>query len=230
MSLLTRPLDPFMPHLGDLEDWLPKLMGVGLLAVLGWGIIQVVIRRNRFGLALLGIGLVPLLIEMALLRTFTSRYILFTIPYFVVVASFGVDDLISRFKARLSEVTLVGIMIVLLALWPAYFIYLLHTNIDKVPFPRTDRPGYLEEWTAGTGMKQIADYLDNESKKEPVVVWTNGNFGTLPDGLQIYLNKNHQVAVVGGGLVISEKSRKRPKTTRLIMSQINHNILTRIVV
>ena len=46
--------------------------------------------------------------------------------------------------------------------------------------------GYLEGWTAGWGVKSVADYLISRSRNFNVIIGTEGYFGTLPDGLQIY--------------------------------------------
>jgi hypothetical protein len=65
----------------------------------------------------------------------------------------------------------------------------------------------LEEWTAGYGIKEVADLIKEEFKKEPdrkIVVGTEGYFGTLPDGLQIYLNERPEITVVGVGLGIDK--------------------------
>ena len=60
------------------------------------------------------------------------------------------------------------------------------------------RNGYLEEWTAGWGQKEIADYLIKlESEGNRVVVFTEGFFGTLPDGLQIYTEGHKNITIVG---------------------------------
>ena len=61
------------------------------------------------------------------------------------------------------------------------------------------RSGYLEDWTAGWGQKEVATYLiDRASRGEKSVVITDGFFGTLPDGLQIYTSKYPNITVIGG--------------------------------
>ena len=58
--------------------------------------------------------------------------------------------------------------------------------------------GYYQEWTAGWGQKEIAEYLINlHSQGKKAVVFTEGFFGTLPDGLQIYTQSYPNLTVVG---------------------------------
>lgn len=201
--LLVRPLDPFIPHFNDLKEWFPPLLGWGVLIGLAWGVLQTFRSKHIYLAALLLFSLIPLGIEMALLKTFTARYILFPVTYLIVIASFGIDNLVTRLSKIFSAKTVVSVVVLLLVVWPAYYIFLLHTNLEKAPLPRAERNGYLEEWTAGYGLKEIADYLIEESKKEDIVVTTEGSFGTLPDGLQIYVDKVSAIAVVGGGSSIS---------------------------
>jgi len=77
------------------------------------------------------------------------------------------------------------------------------TDPEKANLPRSERSGYLEEWTAGTGIKEVNDFIRIEQQKDlntKIIVGTEGYFGTLPDGLQIYLNDMPQVTVIGVGL------------------------------
>ncbi|MDP3733504.1 MAG: hypothetical protein Q8Q91_03070, partial [Candidatus Daviesbacteria bacterium] len=54
---------------------------------------------------------------------------------------------------------------------------------------------------------KIAKYLVDQKKNSPVVVGTEGFFGTLPDGLQIYLDKSG-IPVIGSHATISAQIRE----------------------
>ena len=93
----------------------------------------------------------------------------------------------------------------------------------------------MEEWTAGTGIKEVADFIKEEHAKNPnqkIVVGTEGYFGTLPDGLQIYLESVPNVTVIGTGLDFGEVpeplrvSVKSGTTTYLVAnsSRINNKV------
>ena len=103
----------------------------------------------------------------------------------------------------------------------------LVTNPQSVRLPRSERSGYLEEWTAGYGIKEVADFIKNEymrNSSQKIVVGTEGYFGTLPDGLQAYLNDLRDITVIGVGLPISElpkslvESRVAGNTTYLVIN------------
>jgi len=60
----------------------------------------------------------------------------------------------------------------------------------------------LEEWSAGQGIKEVADFVEKQylTNHATIVVGTEGYFGTLPDGLQAYLNKYSKNYCIGVGL------------------------------
>ncbi len=202
LELIGRPLDPFIPHFWDIADWFPKLLGPVELVFLLMGVMLIFQKKHIYGITIFLMSLVPLLIEMALLKTFTARYILFPIPALLTIMAFGIDYINEKLSRKIKSGSLI-LMVCLFIVWPLYFNFLLITDIQKAPLPRAERSGYLEEWTAGYYFKEIAQFFEEESKKQPIVVGTEGRFGTLPDGLQIYLDKNRRVSFVGGDAVVS---------------------------
>lgn len=73
-----------------------------------------------------------------------------------------------------------------------------------------ERKGYFEEWTAGYGFSEIAQYLIEKSQSNKVVLGTAGFFGTLPDGIQIYLDKSN-IQIVGSSATVSAEIRNAAK-------------------
>lgn len=200
-ELLGRPLDPFIPHMRDLSDWAPKLLTIPVIVFVVGGIFFAFVKKNKYALAILLWAIVPLLIQSFLLKTFTARYLLSSIPPLLILAAFGADFLGKKIPPVL--------LAVILAALPLYTSYNLITQPEKVNLPRSERSGYFESWTAGYSFPEIAQFLIEESKKGIVVVGTEGSFGTLPDGLMIYLDKHshtappqNQVLVIGGTATI----------------------------
>lgn len=199
LEIITRPLDPFLPHLNILLDWFNRLMTAPTLLLLAFAIVMSFIKKNKLIWAILGWALVPILIQTALLKVFTARYILFSIPPLLVIASYGV----SNFKRFISWL----LLLIIISPLPMYFDYLLLTQPENAPLPDDERSGYFEMWTAGYGVYEIATFLDNKSIKQPVVLGTEGRFGTLPDGIQIYLDQNRRVSFIPSSGTISAELR-----------------------
>ena len=73
---------------------------------------------------------------------------------------------------------------------------------------RNERSGYLEGWTAGHGLKEVSQYLRQAAKSGPVLVGSEGFFGTPFNALQLYLNDVPNVRVIGVGVWIDSVHEK----------------------
>lgn len=209
LELVGRPLDPFIPHLNDLIEWFPLLITWPILIVIAAGLIFVAAKKKLVALAIILWLLVPLILQMTFLKTFTARYILTSIPPLLLFAGFGIENILLKFKK--SYAFSAGVMLLLLIPMPLYYDYLIVKDVQNANLPKNERRGYLEDWTAGYGFPEIAKYLIERSKIEPIVVGTEGSFGTLPDGLYIYLDKAN-IPIVGGGATVSAALRESAQT------------------
>lgn len=207
-ELKNRPLDPFIPHLRDLADWFPKLFTFPVLITVFVGAIVATVRFNRLALLVFIWALIPLLLEMAFLKTFTARYLLPSIPPLLVIAGFGLINILERMKAK-GYIKILMVFIIFLPL-PIKFNYQLIVNPPPDDLPIEERKGYFEDWTAGYGFKEMAGYIIEQGKGSRVVLGTEGFFGTLPDGIQIYLDKEN-VAIIGSTATISAQIRDAAK-------------------
>lgn len=221
LELVDRPLDPFLPHFNDVKEFFVKLIGTVGSALIVFGIVLAVVKGNRIALVILFWSLVPLFIEMAFLKTFTARYILFSIPPLLCLSGWMIGETEKWVVGKVKNKVLPTLFILgILLLYPLQFNYNLLTNPSSANIPRNDHKGYFEEWTAGYGFPEIANFLIEKSRSGPLVVVTEGFFGTLPDGLQIYLEKYiHQVGkekqiVVRGtnGIEIGSDLREASRT------------------
>lgn len=186
-ELKNRPLDPFIPHLKNLADWFPKLITWPVLGFMVIGLWFIVRTKYKLGWVIFFWAITPLLIQMAFLKTFTARYILFSIPPLLIIAAFGLEKLIEILTIKKH----ISLLLALLVILPMALLF-DYTNLTKpedLPLPPEERRGYFEDWTAGYGFPEIAQYLILQKQNGPVLIGTEGLFGTLPDGLMIYLDK-----------------------------------------
>jgi len=194
---LDSPLDPLKPFLSDALGWVWSLgpWPILIMAILGSLLCFRKYFREVFLLSLW--FLMPIVVQAEFAKTFTARYIFFSIPSLFVLS-------VSLFLLNKEIVKKIasGLLItfVFLALRNDYF---LLTDPEKASLPKNERSGYLEDWTAGVGIREVGDYIRSEYLREPdkkIVVGTEGYFGTLPDGLQIYLNDLREIVVIGVGI------------------------------
>ncbi|MBX4206026.1 glycosyltransferase family 39 protein [Candidatus Microgenomates bacterium] len=195
--LWLNPKDPFIFLIDRAIEWL-RLMGPWpFLILVIVGLIVNFKKQWKEKLFLFSWWVVPTLIQTEFAKVFTARYELYTIAFLFIIAA-------SAFTTKVKYLKIFCVLI--FALWLGLalrFDYLLLTHPEKANLPQSERSGYLEEWTAGTGIRQVSDFIKQEHLSNPnekIVIGTEGYFGTLPDGLQIYLQDIPNVTVIGVGL------------------------------
>ena len=219
--ILQSPFDPLLPFLDRILEYFWILGPSVLVFLMVLGVLLNIKKHTKYILLLLAWALLPIIVISEFSKTMTTRYIYFTAPFLMIVA---VTSFLSKDK-RMNKLLTVGLIV---------FIFhsllinrLLLSNIEAAPLPRSERSGYLEEWTAGTGIREVAEYLREEKMRKPddgIVVGTEGFFGTLPDGLQIYLNDFRDVAIIGVGVTMTDlhtsliESRRAGNKTYLVVN------------
>lgn len=204
-EILKHPLDPLKPHIGDIIaiysqyiSW-PILTAV-LLSVIILFSKKILNTRLSAGKAkylilntiLIAWWFLPLIASASIAKVFTARYILFTLPPLIILFSLAINYLIDLNK---KIIFLVPLLFILNIIWII--------NISIKPFnaklPSTE-VGYLQDWTSGWGIRNVSEFLKSRSKVANVIVGTEGYFGTLPDGLQIYTDGVKRLTIFGVGL------------------------------
>jgi len=199
--LWQNPKDPFIPNFHRSLEYLWIMGPVGVMAL---GLISLVTNFKKYPreiIFLLICWLFPVAFQAMFAKVFTARYVLYAIPFVFLISGAA---FLSKNKYVKMIAWLAGLAFLGQSLW---FNYWLVTNPARADLPRGERSGYLEEWTAGTGIKEVSEYLKNQHAQDPnhqIVVGTEGYFGTLPDGLQIYMQGTPSVVVVGVGLNLTE--------------------------
>lgn len=204
-EILKHPFDPFLPHIFDVFHIYTSYISIPVLLVAVIGLALFIKNKyqilNTKYLILIFWWLLPLLANAAIAKVFTARYILFTLPPLIILISIGFYFIFINLKKYKY----------------LFFIFIFLLNINLIyqfafkPFnlklPSTEQ-GYIQDWTSGWGIEETSTYLKERSYNANVIVGTEGYFGTLPDGLQIYTQNTKQLTVFGIGLgfsVIPEK-------------------------
>jgi len=199
--LWQNPLDPFLPYMDRSFEWL-WIMGPGVVLLMAFLSVFINIKKNwREVLLLLFLFLFPLSVQAMYAKVLTARYILFTLPPLYVLAA----GVLATKKTTLKKI--IWILVMVFIVQALLYNKALLTDPESANIPRSERSGYLEEWTAGTGIKEASIIIKDIQQKNPdakIVVGTEGYFGTLPDGMQIYLQGTPNVVVIGTGLGFNE--------------------------
>ena len=203
-EVFKHPLNPFWGNIKKALNWFWILLTPPIFILGPIGFFFALKKQFREALLIFIWIVLPLGGESAIAKVYTSRYVLFVVPLFLLFSAYGLMEIFNRFKNKILVVLFLSILFV----FPIYQSLLLIVYPSAAWLPENERSGYLELWSAGYGIREAADYLKEVAKKEKVLVGTEGYFGTLPDGLQIYLEKVPGITVIGVGQPITEISSK----------------------
>jgi len=211
-EILKHPLDPLKPHFSDTLTLMGFFVGLPLLLLF----------FSKINLIILAWFILPLIANCAMAKVFTARYVLFTLPPFLILLSLSYEKLIKYKFYFLSFLLFIpGIIL----------ISKLSLNPFSVKLTSTES-GYLSSWTSGWGIKEASVYLKDRAKIANVIIGSEGAFGTLPDGLQIYTNDIKQLTVVPSGIGIDkipenlQKARDYGDEVYLIFNQSRFKIVS----
>lgn len=198
-EIIKHPLDPLIPHLKDVIHL--YLYFISLPLILS-PLLSIIFRKSiRFDRAILIFFcwfILPLISNAAMAKVFTARYILFVLPPLILIFTYFLKPLFTK------KYLIIFILLFIPNIWR---IYQISFNPQNLKLPSTET-GYISGWTSGWGIKDTADFLISRSKVANIIVGTEGYFGTLPDGLQIYTNNIPRLTIFGVGININEIPEK----------------------
>ena len=136
--IFENPLDPFVPHFYSVLDWFARL-GTWPLVILAVAGFIIGIKKKLKELMLLSTWfLVPLAAQMVYAKILTARYILFVIPYLVIISS--LSFLVSSKKLKYVLVA-IFVLFVFFAMKQNYYQL---TNVERMNLSKGERSWYLE--------------------------------------------------------------------------------------
>lgn len=210
-QLLGGNLKAIIPWIYSYQTLLPTILFI-------LGLFLLLKRDWKKALVFFGWLIIPILGSASIGKIIFPRYFLFAQPWIIIFMSYGLVFLMEKTKSIIKKLPIIRylLFIILISSW-LYFSLLIIFKPEKAPLIQREQDQYLTTWAAGYGIKEIAFWLKNNYPKEHVYVATEGYFGTLPDGLQIYLIRNPNIEVYGVGQPLDkvpdntlEKAKKSP--------------------
>ncbi|GIK83938.1 MAG: hypothetical protein BroJett025_05600 [Patescibacteria group bacterium] len=129
-------------------------------------------------------------------RMVYARYLFPAVLLFTLASVFAIEDLFVWSKQFSKKIVLYivfsSFLVLLLAntiATSAVFIVAAVTNHRQIPFVSSDAVQYLTEWSSGHGLYETSQLLKAESRNKTIAVATEGYFGSLPDGLNLYFHR-----------------------------------------
>ena len=126
-------------------------------------------------------------------KTLFPRFIFFmTLPLLLVI-SFSFYHLGKRIK-KITVLILFSVTLVFLALYADYGIL---TDFSHATIPCADKDQYSNNWPSGGGVKESVAFFKEQAERGKIYIGTQGTFGLLPYGLELYLVDNPSIVLKG---------------------------------
>lgn len=148
-------------------------------------------RFIREKILLLLYYLLPFFMIATFNKIIFPRFLLFSTPFLLILASIGLFQLIQ--KSSLTKYKFIIIAAFLLI--PMSVTTTLALAPLQADIPQADRDQYLDSWPAGWGINETVSYLKNQADQEPIFIGTQGTFGLMPYALEIYLWRHPNVEI-----------------------------------
>ncbi|MDP3130114.1 MAG: glycosyltransferase family 39 protein, partial [Bacillota bacterium] len=194
---------PFKLFLGNLKSIIPWISSYQtffgtLFFVLGAGLL---LKNNlKKAIVFLIWLMIPILGSAAIGKIIFPRYFLFIEPWIIVFIAYGIVFLLNLIKTKTKTLFTIhySLFTILLLPWLIFSFFIVF-NPTKAPLIKREQDQYLTTWSSGYGIKEAAQYLKSNYPYERVDIGTEGYFGTLPDGLQVYLDGYKNINIFGVG-------------------------------
>lgn len=178
---------PFMYFFRNLQliPWYVFQESGFILPLLGLiGLVVLLKKDPRMGVYISLWIFVPFIIVCFLSIVLYPRYIIFMPTLLLITAAY-------LFSIQKNKQVIIGLA-ALFFISVAYFDYTIVFTPKLMPLPPIDRSQYLEEWSAGWGIKEITEYSREKSKDKSVILLAEGNFGMTSDSLTSHLKKTDE--------------------------------------
>src|SRR3989344_1410576 len=187
---ILHPLQYFTGNWNGLVSWLSEYSTLPFLAVIFVSFLlggKKFIREKLF-LFLWFFG--PFLALALFGKILYPRFILFMTMPLLVLGSFTIWYLSENTKNSLLKI---GILVLAFAFIMRSDFYVL-TDFARAPIAKADTDQFINAWPAGGGIREVIEFLSEESKKGKIYVATQGTFGSLPTyATEIYLDMNKNI-------------------------------------
>jgi 4-amino-4-deoxy-L-arabinose transferase-like glycosyltransferase len=189
--LIEVPFNPLLGNLKEAFDFITKMATWPIFILFIIGLIYIIYKKEKTGLIIFLWGFIPFLILTSLLKVYTARYILPSVVPLIFIASYSLSKITDKIKNKF----VVGSILIATFLPSFIFDYHLLNSPHKANLPAKEKEGYFEGWTAGYGLFEMAEFLKEKAKDKEILLVTAGAFGTLPDGIAIYLFPNKNITI-----------------------------------
>lgn len=186
---------PFLGFVGNIESMLLWLVTYVTIPIVVLIVISFFIERKYWKekVMLFLLFFVPFVYLALVAKVLYPRYIFPMTLSLLPLAALTLVVCMNKIK-RIWFFVLFLLVILLLSLRADYLIL---TDFARAPLPQSDINQYNNDWPSGKGIKEAVTFFQQEARKGPIYIATEGTFGLLPYGFELYLVNNKNVTIKG---------------------------------
>jgi hypothetical protein len=132
--------------------------------------------------------IIPLLIALLTLKGISQRYVVGVLPLFTILSSWGVIKVGTFLKKNRFTISIalliIPLSLSLLLIYDPFDYFVLFSKIT--PYSES---GFINGQTSGFGIQQSINFLENENKKEPIIVTYAENSGNPESAISVLMSK-----------------------------------------
>lgn len=200
---VVHPFTFFVGNLNGLIDWLFGYLKISYLSLIILSLIFIV-KYPREKILLFLYFLAPFVALALFGRVIFPRFIFFMSLYLIPLAAWALFAIINATnkrlipqKSSLIKITAEVLIILIFIFYPAYVSFSFARDPINAPIPGSDSRQYVNNWSAGWGVKETVDFLKEKAKSQKIFIGTEGTFGLMPEALELYLVQNKNVVIKG---------------------------------
>ncbi len=188
LKMLTEHPYRIWQNFVDSQRWLISYLTLPIYAFAVYGGIKLMKNTSQFFLVSAWFwGPLFALCMTALL--YRPRYLVFIVPFVLLYAATAFPQ---KTKHRVM-------ILAVMAIWPLRFMYQSYFTPLTMPLIKADQD-YVSGWAAGNGVKEISAWLVNRAREvgTDLDVYTEGTFGLLPHGIELYTSERTKKLQITG--------------------------------
>ncbi len=186
VQTINRTHDIFIPNLILSWQWLSAYLTQPILFLIIIGLGFLIWKKTRLGLAFFILGVIPVVGFSFLGKIYFPRYLLFTLPLFLIPTAYLLTYLATKFKFVMF------VILPFILFLCVKFDFFLLTAPWRANFPEIDRWQYVSGYPSGYGLEPIFSFIHNESQDKKIHLIVQGSFSHYPNAffLEFWDNKN----------------------------------------
>ncbi len=223
-KILRNPFELTYGNLHGFFSWIISYYSLPVFILGTVGLIYLFVKHKRDAVTLLILWFTPIFFLATFGREIFPRYILFTTPYFIIVISYLLYEVLRIFVNFRVVILFLIITILFPSIKTSYF---LLQDPPKAVIPPTDYHQYISEQPSGYGLAEIFSYLNKEKSIGPITIVTQGTFGLYHYGflLEYWNDKNVTIVPRWPLSVLDQEIFDRAKKEKVFIVLKEHNTI-----